>query len=489
MDNKITDPEILKRLQEESNFIESLMEIGNLGGQEIDEEIVEETSSPLEETVDLVKNRHGEYITFDDSLVYIEHRDYYVDEDESVWLNFEGRSEDTENIIDVLGHDNETIEVSNDYEDLVCVESDIIYLSESCAKNNGYKLTNDGTWIKEEIIIDNDINKSELLFYSDMEHSLNQFYPNNWWFQKNNYTFDYTNEIRKNQASYFYSYEYVLIIKFPFIEITNSKKEIHIIEDLYVIVPFNKHGNCKANIYGFRGKLTNLEYSNNYYHSHLSNTHELHVPAFCLGTGPLNQILSTMYSKPFNKDFFSYFLANLNVYVSWESIEGSPYRRMENNIIRNKIIPKENEDQPPFKEFIEKSLDNLDFDIEYDNTSKLFDINFKKLELELTNLYLKNSQGYSFTLVFKDEELNEYFTLRNSNSKNPNLSIPLCKLDDKNIYLEYVSVENKNTSFIKTLHPTYIYYAKKYLIGRINEHYLKKNKNRLLGETSGEYTF
>ena len=342
---RITDPEVLRKLNEEASFINSLMDLGELGEdikniKEIQENIPTEISKIIPE-VDLVINRNGEYIPFNAAMVYIEHRNYYVDEGDSYWLDFQHMDEDVERIISVIDSSGDLIEVSYDYSGIVTTEDYEDFLSPSAAIDNGY-IYKDSKWIKKPKDIIPTINKTNLDFYDGMEESLNKFYPGLWWYQTVQETFDFELSERYNILQDKFDnipryYPNVLIIKFPYIKITNSDNQEHIIEDLYVIIRSSITGQF-SNMYGFRGKITDLEASNKYYHSHLPNSAYNEIGNFCLGSGPLAIILVKLKNQLiFNKDFFSYFLANLKVYVEWESIEGRPHRRI-NNILSKNIL-------------------------------------------------------------------------------------------------------------------------------------------------------
>ena len=492
MNNRVTDPEVLARLAEEASFINSLMELDsnnyntgtipqhveNLVNEEI-EEVVSENIE-LKENEDLVLNRNGEYVPYNSDMVFIEHRGYYVDEDEVIYLDFQGIDEDDHRTVEATDSNGDSIEVSEDYEELVFVnkglDSERIFLSVNAANENGYKILPNGTWVFSKIIYENNVDKTKLTFYNDLEESLNQFYPNNWWFQSNNYTFDPNIETRRNTLSNLKNYPYILIIKFPYIKITNSENLSHEIEDLYVVIGFNDNGTSSPLMYGFRGKLNNVEYYNNYYHSHLPNGNTYDIGKFCLGSGDLVAILHKM-SKEFDKNYFSYFLANLKVYVEWESIEGRPHRYMKDIVSKKLIIVDEKIINLDIIVILDGFINsnNINLLLEYNNETKLLDFNFKKLE-ESLSIYIINNYMDRFQLVFKDEEVNQYFLVNNiNNNKVNNYKDPLCRLGEEDIFVEIKQVKTETTAHKKVLHPNITHYAKKYLVRRINEYYFQEN--------------
>lgn len=490
MESRITDTETLKQLAEEARFIESLMDLdGTNYNTIVSNDILEEKKEyienkeledklEVEEDIDLVLNRNGEYITFHEDLVYIEHRGYYVEEEGSYWLEFQKIDEDYDRVVQVIDNYGNEIDISDDFKDIIFTDDPINFLNKESAIANGYEFI-DNIWKKKIVIITNEIDKTKLGFYNDLEYSLNQFYPNNWWFQENKYTFDNTIPERIPYLNYFRNYPYVLIIKFPYIKITNSSNQEHIIEDLYVLLGFLPNGKTTSVMYGFRGIITNIEHNNDYYHSHLGNHNIFDIGTFCLGSGDLVQILHKMYTNTFNKILFCTFLANLKVYVEWESIEGTPYRQINNIINKSILTIHTNINNNELKVILENNYlnsNNTNLFIEYNSNSNLLDINFKKLEINLSE-FISNNENYrrTFIFVYKDEELDQYFTISDSTNKEVNYNKSLCKLGDKDIFIQVKEIQNKNTNFKKVLHPNLTYYAKKYLTRRINEYYFQEN--------------
>ena len=133
------------------------------------------------------------------------------------------------------------------------------------------------------------------------------------------------------------------IIHFPIIIITNTKKEIHTITDLYIkLNPTN--GEEGFSFWYFEGKrmsATKEEIHSNYQHSHLSARRYLVKPreeednsaftwkGFCLGSSEINQAL-TLLGGNYTENIFKLFLMQLDEYLNWESIEGTPHIHMSN---------------------------------------------------------------------------------------------------------------------------------------------------------------
>ena len=163
----------------------------------------------------------------------------------------------------------------------------------------------------------------------DMMDTLEAVYPNRW--------------------SFFFVEGYRfprILIHFPCFEISNSEGRTHTIRDLYVMLhPFIYSGTGRISftdsISGFRTTLTDAELNTGYLHSHLRSTNRGYFDNFdsevglerwfCLGSGETLDLLDIMnVAEEFDKNLFELFLYTLDSFVKWESLEGGPYKRMEN---------------------------------------------------------------------------------------------------------------------------------------------------------------
>lgn len=135
--------------------------------------------------------------------------------------------------------------------------------------------------------------------------------------------------------------EFQLIILFPEVNITNSKAYKHVMKDLYVKINIDisihnvTNGNRLSNIglSGRRGKLSEEEYHSDYGHSHFSGRGIERWSDFCLGSSDFAMIIQTMRFSLTPEDWSLLFLS-LDNYVSWESLEGGPYHRINSVSLR-----------------------------------------------------------------------------------------------------------------------------------------------------------
>lgn len=135
--------------------------------------------------------------------------------------------------------------------------------------------------------------------------------------------------------------QFDLIVLFPEINITNSRNHKHVMKDVYVKINIDitshnvNTGDRLSNIVlsGRRGKLSEEEYHSAYGHSHFSGRGIERWSDFCLGSSDFAMILQTMKFSLTAEDWSLLFLS-LENYLSWESLEGGPYKNISSVSLR-----------------------------------------------------------------------------------------------------------------------------------------------------------
>lgn len=142
-----------------------------------------------------------------------------------------------------------------------------------------------------------------------------------------------------------------IILRFEEFDIKNRYKRTHTIKDLLVKIDLGRNSNRLVinTIYGNRLVITKAEYDSNYWHSHLSGdlTRNMRTSvnsswqSFCTGSGEINAYRMELNEDGMQEQGIIAFLLQLTTLVTYESLEGGPYREIKyitsksvNNTIR-----------------------------------------------------------------------------------------------------------------------------------------------------------
>lgn len=118
-----------------------------------------------------------------------------------------------------------------------------------------------------------------------------------------------------------------ITVRFPEVRITNEADKYIDIQDLYARVTIRRDGTLVRNIQFTRSTYTAIQYLSDYAHSHLPGI-SLEWTEPCYGTGPIISTMETLSEKS-DLDFWGLLCYELSKYVTVESLQGVPYRRLE----------------------------------------------------------------------------------------------------------------------------------------------------------------
>lgn len=132
--------------------------------------------------------------------------------------------------------------------------------------------------------------------------------------------------------------KYGLAVHYPEVEIANSEGLKHTIKDLYIILFFSESskGRLKLTysaIHGMRGKISFAEFNSGYAHSHLNGI-QRGYSNFCLGGSEIAYAIEEL-CDDFSADNLDFVFSFFPILASWESLEGSPYKRIRNIKMNN----------------------------------------------------------------------------------------------------------------------------------------------------------
>lgn len=198
-----------------------------------------------------------------------------------------------------------------------------------------------------------------------------------------------------------------IIIHFPEILLksstTNHKKE-HLIKDVFLKFIFNTNIQKFINTSFLRSTFTYAEIKASYAHSHVSGGINEWVTAICQGNTELAKTKNLLLAQHDNQ-IYEDFLYLYNNWISWESIEGGPYRKIENI----KDIYCTDDDLT--------EIDSTDLLINLTNFFKVFDLKLNIctksdiVNLELNDEYVKSIIDKTCKIkVHYDKKSNKYLT-------------------------------------------------------------------------------
>ena len=247
---------------------------------------------------------------------------------------------------------------------------------------------------------------------------INDIYDNSW---------DIAFEVTKDLNNKIFLEIKGIYILFPEINITNRDGANHTIKDLLVLIQLYNYYNTALKIHSLKGgrlTLSYAEYQSDYFHSHLpifksSISIGMDLPYlsnFCTGSGEINIYQSNINGDGFNEERFIRYVMQIMSLVSYESIEGTPYRYIRSISVRPHSGLYYNADNSRKLRFKNKVINY------YKQEDKIPVID---IHIDSTNSYYisdnETFKNFIYSIPFNDEDKNWFF----------------CSLGDNNIYYSY----------------------------------------------------
>ena len=247
---------------------------------------------------------------------------------------------------------------------------------------------------------------------------INDIYDNSW---------DIAFEVKKDLNNKIFLEIKGIYILFPEINITNRDGANHTIKDLLVLIQLYNYYNTALKIHSLKGgrlTLSYAEYQSDYFHSHLaifknsiSTTMDLpYLSNFCTGSGEINIYQSNINGDGFSEERFIRYVMQIMSLVSYESIEGTPYRYIRSISVRPHSGLYYNADNSRKLRFKNKVINY------YKQEDKIPVID---IHIDSTNSYYisdnETFKNFIYSIPFNDEDKNWFF----------------CSLGDNNIYYSY----------------------------------------------------
>ncbi|HEY4062303.1 MAG TPA: hypothetical protein VGM30_10405 [Puia sp.] len=121
---------------------------------------------------------------------------------------------------------------------------------------------------------------------------------------------------------------YKVILYFPELIIANAQGNSHVIKDIYVSFHLTTTLRLHGDLQGMRTTFSKNEWVSEYTHSHL-NDRCTKFSNFCTGTGPINDVTNAL-REEYDEINFEMFCYQIQSYLAYESIEGTPYEYISN---------------------------------------------------------------------------------------------------------------------------------------------------------------
>lgn len=167
-----------------------------------------------------------------------------------------------------------------------------------------------------------------------------------------------------------------ILVKFPLTKVTNEKGEFTYIKNLFCKISITYQGHLVSMKFN-RTHYTYEHFINNYMHSHILSIPKSDWTTFqrcCTGSGPINITMINL-EREYNENQWAQFCWDLAKYVTIESLEGIPYRRLT---VCDKLYSQElslNDEHAIYSSRKEDTLIN-DF-IEYLINNKILDFHWE----------------------------------------------------------------------------------------------------------------
>ena len=293
-----------------------------------------------------------------------------------------------------------------------------------------------------------------------------------------------------------------IYILFPIVNITNRNNNRHTIKDLLVEIRLHSHINQNIRIDSLKGgrlTLSYAEYQSDYFHSHLSTTKGVissgmtlpYMDSFCTGSGEINIYRFNINGDGFTEERFMRYAMQILSLVSYESIEGTPYRYMGRIRTHSRSGSYFHLDSRKKELFFQKvinwykqleTIPNIDITIDSTNSySVALNENFQKF---VENVQYEDNDKARFFCILGEN--NNYYAYNSA----PGFTTPptvrntfIFRSEVKNMVIE--PAPQGNTTVTHIIHPSLIKYLKEEIEYELNKGKIRKSTiDRYTSESS-----
>ena len=293
-----------------------------------------------------------------------------------------------------------------------------------------------------------------------------------------------------------------IYILFPIVNITNRNNNRHTIKDLLVEIRLHSHINQNIRIDSLKGgrlTLSYAEYQSDYFHSHLSTTKgaissDMTLPymdSFCTGSGEINIYHSNINGDGFNEERFMRYAMQILSLVSYESIEGTPYRymgRIRTHSRSGSYFHLDNRRKELFFQKVinwykqSETIPNIDITIDSTNSYSIAqNENFQKFVEEVDYEY--NDIARFFCILGENSEYYAYNSAPGFTTPPTVRTTFIFRSEVKNMVIE--PAPQGNTTVTHIIHPSLIKHLKEEIEYELNKGKIRKSTiDRYTSESS-----
>lgn len=146
--------------------------------------------------------------------------------------------------------------------------------------------------------------------------------------------YDLSEEALEEVEEHYANSKYNIFVWWDKVTVTNENDKSITIQDLYAKVPITMNGTIPFESIGFRlnrATYPEIQFRSDYMHSHIQNIPKSAFSTFmqpCLGRGPIIQTIMTL-KNDYDEAMWMLFCEELSRYVTVESLEGVPWKKLE----------------------------------------------------------------------------------------------------------------------------------------------------------------
>lgn len=147
--------------------------------------------------------------------------------------------------------------------------------------------------------------------------------------------YEITNEDFRNLEASMNDIKSLIYIWWPNVTVTNENDKSVVIQDLYAKIEVRLDGTIPPEYIGFtlnRATYPAQQFESNYLHSHIREIPKNNFSTFmspCLGSGPIKDTILTLKNES-SEEMWMLFCEELSMYVTVESLNGGPWKHLEN---------------------------------------------------------------------------------------------------------------------------------------------------------------